>query len=100
MSFIHKLWLDTHRIPQTGPQDRLTSTQVHPQICPQEQLTDFDFEQQKKGRRMHCPYCRHTDSKVLDSRATDDGLSVAAPGVSAHPVSGGSPPSSRCSWSW
>ena len=22
---------------------------------------------------MHCPYCRHTDSKVLDSRTTDDG---------------------------
>ncbi len=25
---------------------------------------------------MHCPYCRNTDSKVLDSRTTDDGGSI------------------------
>lgn len=25
---------------------------------------------------MHCPYCRHTDSKVLDSRAAEDGGSI------------------------
>jgi transcriptional repressor NrdR len=25
---------------------------------------------------MYCPYCRHTDSKVLDSRTTDDGASI------------------------
>ena len=25
---------------------------------------------------MHCPYCRHTDSRVLDSRATEDGTSI------------------------
>jgi transcriptional repressor NrdR len=25
---------------------------------------------------MHCPYCRHTDSRVVDSRATDDGSSI------------------------
>ncbi|NNG19372.1 transcriptional repressor NrdR [Naumannella sp. ID2617S] len=25
---------------------------------------------------MHCPYCRHTDSRVLDSRAADDGASI------------------------
>ncbi len=25
---------------------------------------------------MHCPYCRHTDSKVLDSRVADDGSSI------------------------
>lgn len=25
---------------------------------------------------MHCPYCRHTDSKVLDSRVSDDGASI------------------------
>ena len=22
---------------------------------------------------MHCPFCRHTDSRVIDSRTTDDG---------------------------
>ncbi|SDE39444.1 transcriptional regulator NrdR [Auraticoccus monumenti] len=25
---------------------------------------------------MHCPYCRHTDSRVLDSRVNEDGSSV------------------------
>src|SRR5512132_4498644 len=25
---------------------------------------------------MHCPSCRHTDSRVMDSRITDDGASI------------------------
>jgi transcriptional repressor NrdR len=25
---------------------------------------------------MHCPFCRHTDSRVADSRTTDDGASI------------------------
>jgi len=25
---------------------------------------------------MHCPFCRHTDSRVVDSRTTDDGTSI------------------------
>lgn len=25
---------------------------------------------------MHCPFCRHTDSRVVDSRAADDGASI------------------------
>ena len=25
---------------------------------------------------MHCPYCRHTDSKVLDSRVAEDGSAI------------------------
>ncbi len=25
---------------------------------------------------MHCPYCRHNDSKVLDSRVAEDGASI------------------------
>ena len=25
---------------------------------------------------MHCPFCRHTDSRVVDSRASDDGTSI------------------------
>lgn len=25
---------------------------------------------------MHCPFCRNADSRVLDSRATDDGCSI------------------------
>lgn len=25
---------------------------------------------------MHCPYCRHDDSRVIDSRGSDDGCSI------------------------
>lgn len=25
---------------------------------------------------MHCPYCRHTDSRVLDSRVAEDGAAI------------------------
>jgi transcriptional repressor NrdR len=25
---------------------------------------------------VHCPFCRHTDSRVVDSRASDDGTSI------------------------
>lgn len=25
---------------------------------------------------MHCPFCRHDDSRVVDSRTTDDGLAI------------------------
>ena len=25
---------------------------------------------------MHCPYCKHTDTRVLDSRVADDGCSI------------------------
>jgi transcriptional repressor NrdR len=25
---------------------------------------------------VHCPYCRHTDTRVLDSRVADDGASI------------------------
>ena len=25
---------------------------------------------------MHCPFCRHTDTRVLDSRVSDDGGAI------------------------
>ena len=25
---------------------------------------------------MHCPFCRHSDSRVIDSRTADDGMSI------------------------
>jgi transcriptional repressor NrdR len=28
------------------------------------------------GSSMHCPFCRHPDSRVVDSRTTDDGTSI------------------------
>src|SRR5207249_1388467 len=26
--------------------------------------------------QMHCPFCRHPDSRVIDSRSTDDGAAI------------------------
>ena len=28
------------------------------------------------GGRVHCPFCRHGDSRVVDSRTSDDGASI------------------------
>ncbi|MDK7340812.1 transcriptional regulator NrdR, partial [Pauljensenia sp. UMB0018B] len=25
---------------------------------------------------MHCPFCQHPDSRVVDSRTTDDGMAI------------------------
>jgi transcriptional repressor NrdR len=75
MLFIHKLWFDTHISPQEDPQDLATSAQGHPQICPQGANWQR-LEHQEGAGQMHCPYCRHTDSKVLDSRTTEDGASI------------------------
>ena len=33
---------------------------------------------------MHCPYCRRTDTRVLDSRVADDGSSIRRRRVCAH----------------
>ena len=33
-------------------------------------------EQFGSGCLMHCPYCAHTETKVVDSRLTDDGATV------------------------
>ncbi len=42
--------------------------------CPQEAVEKrLEFGRE---RTVHCPYCRHTDSKVLDSRVADDGTSI------------------------
>ena len=30
----------------------------------------------RRSAAMHCPFCRHTDSRVMDSRTTDDGSSI------------------------
>jgi transcriptional repressor NrdR len=32
--------------------------------------------QTSRGVDMHCPFCRHPDSRVIDSRASDDGSSI------------------------
>src|SRR3712207_9261034 len=33
-------------------------------------------DRSRKESRMYCPFCRHTDSKVLDSRLAEDGSSI------------------------
>src|SRR6478672_9985673 len=30
----------------------------------------------ERGDPMHCPYCRNTDTRVIDSRVSDDGTSI------------------------
>lgn len=30
----------------------------------------------KKEAKVHCPFCRHPDSRVIDSRTSDDGQSI------------------------
>src|SRR6185312_14625006 len=73
MCFIHKLWLDLHRSPQ----------EIHRLVHKfPDQPTggspgrSTEFEPHREESAMHCPYCRNTDSKVLDSRTTDDGGSI------------------------
>lgn len=31
---------------------------------------------EEDGEKMHCPFCRHPDSRVVDSRTTDDGAAI------------------------
>lgn len=33
-------------------------------------------DSKKGGHAMHCPYCRHSDSRVVDSRAAEDGTAI------------------------
>ncbi len=30
----------------------------------------------RKGRAVHCPFCRHPDSRVVDSRTAEDGAAI------------------------
>ena len=46
---------------------------------------------------MHCPYCRNTDTRVVDSRVADDGGAIRRRRTCGR--ESGSAPSSRCS-SW
>jgi transcriptional repressor NrdR len=34
------------------------------------------FEARQEAATMHCPYCRNTDTRVLDSRVSDDGGAI------------------------
>src|SRR5665647_3153635 len=33
-------------------------------------------QQEGQGHAMHCPFCRHNDSRVIDSRTADDGTAI------------------------
>jgi transcriptional repressor NrdR len=30
----------------------------------------------EEAKRVHCPFCRHPDTRVIDSRSTDDGAAI------------------------
>jgi transcriptional repressor NrdR len=47
MSFIHRLW-----------------------------KTAGDKSSRQEGKSVYCPFCRHPDSRVIDSRAADDGTAI------------------------
>lgn len=32
--------------------------------------------QVQEGESVHCPFCRHPDTRVIDSRSTDDGAAI------------------------
>src|SRR5690348_927979 len=34
------------------------------------------FDCRREGAVMHCPFCRHPDSRVVDSRETDEGQAI------------------------
>ena len=81
--------------PQAAPGSSHAST-VHPQVYSRPSSM---VALSSTGVEMHCPFCRHTDSKVLDSRIAEEGGVLLAAPVSGC-ASAGSPRSSRCSWSW
>lgn len=37
---------------------------------------EANFENREEVVPVHCPFCRHTDSRVIDSRTADDGSSI------------------------
>src|SRR5690606_28314611 len=46
-----------------------TSSTGRPQIRTQPRSCR---QTQEEGSRMHCPFCRHTDSRVVDSRVQEE----------------------------
>jgi hypothetical protein len=70
MWFIHKLWLDTHRIPQTGPQDRLTIPQAYPQICPSK--TDLTICERKSRKEPEDALPVLSPYRLQGARLADD----------------------------
>src|SRR5437588_1759104 len=53
LSFVHRLWSDLHRLS--------------PEVSTLASAKEHD---------VHCPFCRHGDSRVVDSRATEDGTAI------------------------
>src|SRR5215204_3029650 len=73
-----------------SPQDRLTIPQAHPQICPEQQEGAGECTARTAG--IPTPRCSTHGRPMMEGASAD--------ADSAHPASGGSPPSSRCNWSW
>jgi transcriptional repressor NrdR len=39
-------------------------------------VLDVEVDEWKERLTMHCPYCRNTDTRVLDSRVAEDGSAI------------------------
>ena len=67
MYFVHNLGLVVHRSP-AGVHSREAR---HPQV-----VDRFVHSERKVVTAMRCPYCRHADSRVVDSREQDEGQAI------------------------
>lgn len=57
------------------PAERRTEGSARSRNC-RRQPIDTRRDASAKEAAMHCPYCRHTDTRVLDSRVAEDGTSI------------------------
>ena len=65
--------------PQASPPsstDPCTGTTQPAQTGHERHRTPATPRRPKGAGRMHCPFCRHSDSRVVDSRASDDGTTI------------------------
>src|SRR4051795_7477572 len=58
------------------PQAQGCCTQRDPPISTGQDPSTGSVRRAQEGAPVHCPYCRHTDTRVLDSRVADDGGSI------------------------
>src|SRR4051795_4981536 len=58
------------------PQAQGCCTQRDPPISTGQDPSTGSWWRAQEGAPVHCPYCRHTDTRVLDSRVADDGGSI------------------------
>jgi transcriptional repressor NrdR len=55
---------------------RRTPAQVRSQLSQLPVVSEPSGFRRGEGAAMHCPFCRHPDSRVVDSRETDEGQAI------------------------